>query len=234
MTTESSSAFFTDPSNSALIRRLIQDLRLIAADAIQPEGLTDNLEKVLEIMIGYPEEFDKFAAVNIKWIGRSFIGEINNFFMISPEKRYSSVSSIFTNAYRFLCEFEFTRQGEPSFEITNIMNFVHNNLEAFSGMDRQQLVYATYTMPVQVAKKLIGHPSVIDFRKFSETVEESRKLKEQWDSDIKSRQELIQGLSENLSKVASNYNFVGLVHGFQSLKRDKEGSELSPSGRSSR
>lgn len=222
MSTESSSIFFADPSNTAPMRRLVQDLRVLPANAISPEGLSYNLAQILDLMIANPEKFDEFASINIEWIGRSFIEEIKNYFSLPQDKRPNVVLSIFTSAYRFLCELEFTQPGEPSFEIRRVMNFVHENLEAFSGTDRQQLIYAAYTMPAQLAKKLIGHPSIIEFRKFSETVEQSRQLKEQWDSDLASRQKLLQGLSANLSKITSDYNFVGLVHGFQNLKRDKE------------
>jgi hypothetical protein len=205
------------------MRRLVQDLRAMPADAIPPEGLSHSLAQILDLMIANPEKFDEFASVNIEWIGQTFMAELANYFELSPAERPEVVRSIFTSAYRFLCELEFTQPGQPSFEISRIMSFVHENLEAFSGTDRQQLVYAAYTMPAQVAKKLIGHPSVTEFRKFSETVEESRRLKEQWDSDLEKREQLLQGLSSNISKITSDYNFVGLVHGFQNLKRDKEG-----------
>lgn len=180
------------------------------------------MAQILDLIIANPDTFDEFASVNIEWIGRTFINEITNYFEMPQGKRPDLIPSIFTSAYRFLCELEFTQPTDPSFEIRRIMNFVHENLESFSGTDRQQLVYAAYTMPAQVAKKLISHPSVIEFRKFSETVEESRNLKKQWDSDLDKRQQLLQGLSANISKITSDYNFVGLVHGFQRLKQDKE------------
>lgn len=226
MSTESSSKFFAEPSNSALMRRLVQDLRSMQADAIPPEGLSHSLAQILDLMIANPEKFDEYASVNIEWIGQGFVADLTNYFETPTAERPDVVRSIFTSAYRFLCELEFTQTGEPSFEIRRIMNFVHENLEAFSGRDRQQLIYAAYTMPAQVAKKLIGHPSVTEFRKFSETVEESRRLKEQWDSDLGRREQLLQGLSANISKITSDYNFVGLVHGFQNLKRDKEGERV--------
>lgn len=222
MTTESTSSFFTNPSNTALMRRLVHVLSTWSDDMTTPKGLSHHLQKILELMLSNPERFDEFASQNIEWIGSNFISEISNLFELKPEKQSESITSIFTSAYRFLCELEFTQPGSASFDILRIMNFVHDNLDDFSGIDKQQLVYASYSMPAGVIKKLIGHPSIIEFRKFSETVESSRKLKEEWDNDLNSRQNLLQGLSENLRKITSAYNFVGLVNGFQSLKSAKE------------
>ena len=100
------------------------------------------------------------------------------------------------------------------------MNFVHENLEAFEGNERQQLVYAAYTMPAQVAKKLIGHPAVTEFRKFSETVEASRDLRKQWDEDLDNRQNLLKGLSENMKYAHFGVQLCrsGQDHGFQNMK----------------
>jgi len=78
-------------------------------------------------------------------------------------------------------------------------------------------------MPANVAKRLIGHPSIIEFKNFSETIEKSRKLKEEWDEKLKSQLNLLEGLDANIRKLTSSYNFVGLVHGFQELRRTKEG-----------
>ena len=222
MPTESSTTLFTDPSNAALLRRFVQDLRALPAESISPEGLTQSLAQIVDLMIANAAKFDEYAAINSEWITQHFVGEIKNYFGVHAEKRAAAIRSIFTSAYRFLCELEFTQPAEPSFEVRKIMNFVHDNLEAFEGTDRQQLVYAAYTMPAQVAKKLIGHPSILEFRKFSETVDTSRKLKDQWDEDFGKRQKLIEGLTENIKKITSEYNFVGLVHGFQHLKRRKE------------
>lgn len=222
MSTESSTSFFAEPVNNALLRRFAQDLRSLPTESVAPEGLTHNLAQILDLMIANPTKFDEFASINTEWIGSGFIGEISGYFGLGVGMRSEAIRSIFTSAYRFLCELEFTQPAEPSFEIRRIMNFVHENLEGFGGNDRQQLVYAAYTMPAQVAKKLIGHPSITDFRKFSETVETSRKLKEQWDHELNKRQNLLEGLNENIKKITSEYNFVGLVHGFQELKKNKE------------
>lgn len=223
MPTESALSLFADPSNNALLRRFVLELNILPSESVAPLGLLSNLDQVIDLMIANPLKFDEYGSVNSEWIGKHFFGLIEAYFDASTEKRQAIIRSIFTYAYRFLCELDFTQPGEPSFEVRRVMSFVHENLEAFEGNERQQLVYAAYTMPAQVAKKLIGHPAINDFRKFSETVEVSRALREQWDIDLEKRLNLITGLSENIKKVTSEYNFVGLVHGFQNLKKTKDG-----------
>ncbi|OGB19681.1 MAG: hypothetical protein A2W72_18120 [Burkholderiales bacterium RIFCSPLOWO2_12_67_14] len=206
-----------------MLRRLVLELGLLQKESIEPAGLVSNLEQIIELMITNPDKFDEFTSVNAEWIGKHFFDEIDSYFSSTAEKRQALIRSIFTSAFRFLCELEFTQPAEPSFEVRKIMKFVHENLDAFEGIDRQQLVYAAYTMPAQVAKKLIAHPAVAEFRHFSETVEASRKLREQWDSDLEKRQNLLVGLTENIKRATSEYNFVGLVNGFRKLKETKEG-----------
>lgn len=223
MPTESTPTLFADPSNNALLRRFVLELNLLPKESVAPAGLLQNLDQIIDLMIANPLKFDEYGSVNSEWIGKHFFGEIESYFGAPPEGRQAIIRSVFTSAYRFLCELEFTQPSDPSFEVRKVMNFVHENLEAFEGNERQQLVYAAYTMPAQVAKKLIGHPAVTEFRKFSETVEASRALREQWDNDLETRQNLLKGLSENIKKITSEYNFVGLVNGFQKLKETKEG-----------
>jgi hypothetical protein len=228
MSTQSTASLFVEPSKNAQLRRLATELSLLADDSVKPVGVLDSLRQIIDLMIANPIKFGEFASVNTEWIGEHFFSAINGYFGASEEKRPSIIRSVFISAYRFLCELEFTQPAEPSFEVRKVMSFVDDNLERFQGTDRQQLVYAAYMMPVHVAKKLIGHPAIGEFRKFAETVETSRTLREQWDADLDKRQGLLNGLTENLKKTTAEYNFVGLVSGFRNLKKAKE-SERSVS-----
>lgn len=222
MSTETTTSLFSDPSNIAALRRFVMELQFVQKGSVSPEGLVQSLEGIINLMISNADKFNEFASVNIEWIGRSFIDEISSYSGVPAENKQAAIRSIFTSSYRFLCEFDFTQPYDSVFEVRKVTNFVHENLEAFEGNDRQQLVYASYTMPAQVVKKLITHPSVTDFRKFSETIEKSRTLKEKWDIDFENHEKLLKGLDENIQKTTSEYNFVGLVNGFKKLKETKE------------
>ncbi len=224
MSTESTTSLFADPSNNALLRRFVGTLRRLPRESVTPKGLLFNLVLIIDLMINQPNKFDEYGSLNAEWIGKDFFSEIevNLSSLIEGQQVQSKIPLIFTFAYRFLCEVEFTKPGALDIEEGNVSNFVHQNLEAFEGSERQQLIYAAYAMPAQVAKKLIGHSAITDFRKFSEAVEESKNLREQWDKELEKRQNLLNGLSENINKLTSEYNFVGLVNGFQKMKVMKE------------
>lgn len=223
MTTQASSTFFADQANALALRRLAQDVRSLPSAGMQPQGLPENLAQILDLMISHAQAFDEFCASNIEWIGTSFMNEVTRYFDLPQEKRSAALQSIFTSAYRFLSEFDFAQPADPSFEIRRVLAFGQENLNEFPERDRQQLVFAAYTMTAQVAKRLINHPSIADFRTFAATVESSRKLRDDWDSDMKRREDRLGALDKNLKKITSAYNFVGLVNGFQGLRDKKDG-----------
>lgn len=105
--------------------------------------------------------------------------------------------------------------------VGQIGKFVDDNFELFTGNDRQQIIFARYSMPAQVAKKLINDPTIAEFRKFSQTVEEASKLKKDWDSDLNERQLRVESIKSSLKNATSEYNFVGLVDGFRHLSKAK-------------
>lgn len=176
---------------------------------------------ILEMIAAEPARFDELAAANVSWIGGQFLGEIRGYIEAPPDGRADMVRSIFVSAYRFFCEFDLNDPREPSMQKLSIANFVHGKLEEFSGMERQQLVYAAYLMPAQIIRRLLSNPAVRGFQEFSSAVEQARTLKETWDHDLNSRTMRLNALAENVAKVSSEYNFVGLVHGFTKLRKQK-------------
>jgi hypothetical protein len=186
-----------------------------------PSGIASQLKQIVDLVLTNAEKFDEYSASNIEWIGVSFTSEVRDFLALDAKERGPALSSIFASAYRFLRELEFTQPGEPSFELRGVKNFVHDHLDEFSGRDKTQLVYASYLMPADVAKRLINHPSITDFRRFTETADAARKLKDQWDKELTQRQTVLAAMEDGLKNITSGYNFVGLVHGFQQLARAK-------------
>ena len=172
-------------------------------------------------MISNAARFDEYCTANIEWIGDTFMRDVREFPGTSDDKRREAVTSAFTSAFRFLCELEFTQPADPSFEVRRIGNFVDENLELFTGNDRQQITFARYSMPVQIAKKLLNDPAIAEFRKFSQTVETAAMLKADWDSDLDKRRVHVDSIKEGLKEATSSYNFVGLVNGFRQLANVK-------------
>jgi hypothetical protein len=220
MSPPSHEPFFAAPENLEALRLLSRTLR---SDTAQTDSaqISTVLVQIVELMIANAARFDEYCTANIGWIGSHFMREVREFPELNQEKRPGAIALAFTSAFRFLCELEFTQPSDPSFEVRSIGTFVDENLELFSGNARQQLTFARYSMPVQVAKKLLNDPAISEFRKFSQTVEEASKLKRDWDSELDERRFYVESLKAGLKDATSSYNFVGLVDGFRHLATTK-------------
>lgn len=215
-------SFFSTEENQAVLRRF--DLALSSTSPLEPAvpNVIPSLSNFFRILIANTEVFDQHCATNIEWIGQSFLAALVNFTEVTPEKRNEILVSIFTMAYRFLCELEFSLPGELSFELRGVKNFVDENLNMFSGTDRQQLVYANYVMPANVTKKLINSPALAEFKSFAETARAATDLKATWDKELQEKNVEIAALRAGLEKIKTTYNFIGLVQGFEILASAKK------------
>lgn len=219
-------SFFSREENQAILRRFA--LALESVQTIEPSvpNVLAPLKQFFKILISNTNVFDQHCTANIEWIGQRFIGQLATFPETKLDNQSEVLISIFTSAYRFLCELEFSQPDDLSFELRGIRNFVEENLEKFVGTERQQLVYANYVMPANITKKLIHSPAVTEFRAFAETAKAASDLKLEWDKEIKAKSEEIEALRDGLSRITTTYNFVGLVNGFESLASAKKGERL--------
>lgn len=218
-------SFFSKEENQAVIRRFA--LKLESTRKIEPPDpdITAPLKLFFRIFVSNTSAFDQHCATNIEWIGPEFIQQLSSFSEIS-DKPAGDLIPIFTSAYRFLCELEFSQSGDLSFELRDVKNFVAENLEKFTGVDRQQLVYANYVMPANIVKKLINNPALAEFNSFADTAKAATDLKVAWDEEIKVKKVEIEALRDGLNRITTTYNFVGLVKGFENLASVKKGERL--------
>ena len=220
MSTTSTTPFFTLPENLDALQRCSRALRNFAAASEQTQ-IAKPLRQIIDLMISNAPRFDEYCTVNIEWIGKDFISAISTFPDLLQDESAVAIASAFTSAFRFLCELAFMQPFEPSLEVKAIENFVDKNIELFTGYERQQITYALYLMPVQIAKKLLNNPAIVEFRKFSQTVEAASKLKAEWETDLNERRVHVDSIREGLKGATSTYNFVGLVDGFRHLAATK-------------
>lgn len=218
--------FFSKEENQSILRRFVLALESTQEIAPPAPNVTEPLKVFFRILVANTEFFDQHCGTNIEWIGQQFIGQLTEFPSTTAEKRTSLLISIFTSAYRFLCELDFSQPGDLSFELRSIRNFVEENLEKFLGVERQQLVYANYVMPANITKRLIQSPALIEFKAFAETAKTASALKEEWDKELKAKSAEIEALREGLGRVKTTYNFVGLVQGFENLASAKKRERL--------
>jgi len=208
--------FFAAPENLEALRLYSRALRGVTI-ASGSTPIAKQLLAIIELMIANADRFDEYCTANIEWIGDTFMRHVREFPSQPEDRKPEEIASMFTSAFRFLCELEFAQPADPSLDVRRIGTFVDNNLDLFSGDDRQQLTFARYSMPVQVAKKILNDPVIAEFRKVSQTVEAAKKLKEDWDSELDQRQLHVESIRQNLKEATSSYNFVGLVDGFRHL-----------------
>lgn len=221
MDTQAKEPFFAASRNIEIFRNFVNALENSDRTASTPPNVAPHLKQIIDLIIGNADTFDEYATANIEWIGSHFISEVSGFLGASREERLSVINSLFVSAYRFLREVEFTQPGGASFEVMRINNYVSDHFSEFPSGIQSQLTFAMYLMPAHLVKRLINHPSITDFRRFTETVDAARKLKEQWDDELTKRQTVLNALRDKLKNLTSEFNFVGLVHGFQQLARTK-------------
>ncbi len=214
-------SFFSKEENQAVLRQFALVLKSISPTQTAEPDVIPSLTQFFNVLIPNTSVFDQHCASNTEWIGAHFIRQLIEFTDAKPENREGALIPIFTSAYRFLCELEFSQPGDLSFELRSIKHFVNENLDRF-GVEKQQLIYANYIMPANVTKKLINSPALVEFKSFAETAKSATQLKVAWDKEIKEKSEEIEALRDGLSRVTTTYNFVGLVKGFETLALHKK------------
>jgi hypothetical protein len=221
-----STAFFASEQNSAAIRNFQATLRsLQPLDEPNPEVVRP-LTTFFGIFCQNLPAFDEHCPANIEWLGKRYIGQLIHFVEERSEKPNEQLLDIFTTSYRLLCELEFSQPGDLSFELRGIKSFVDENLEKFRGADRQQLIFANYTMPANLTKRFLQHTSLADFKAFAETANSAKELKIKWDREISAKTAEIEGLQAAIDRLQTKYNFVGLVKGFEILVARKQSQSL--------
>lgn len=216
-----STSFFASQQNAAIVRNFLGTLRSLPPLEEPSPEVVRPLTTFFEILNQNLSEFDEHCSANIEWLGSRYIGQLTSFVENRPNKQQEQLIDIFTTSYRFLCELEFSQPGELSFELRGVKGFVDENIEKFKGTDRQQLIYANYTMPANIAKRILQHSSLADFKAFADTANSAKEMKSQWDKEIAAKQAETEGLQEAIGRLQTKYNFVGLVKGFEVLVNRK-------------
>lgn len=216
-------AFFDDPDNLRELARFRDLLKLISLEDRPEPDVVDPLSTIIVAMIRSRADFDKNCRINIAWIGGQFISRISGFERTSANERKHALHSIFTMAYRFVKEFEFSLATgyELGPELTRVRSFVFDNLEKFGKGHLSDLMFAEYMMPASLLKELSQNPALAEFKAFHAIVDKAAKLKSDWDGELEAKQQHLDALSDKIDKLKTKYNFVALSKGFQDLLEQK-------------
>ncbi|MDR7331584.1 hypothetical protein [Roseateles asaccharophilus] len=216
-------SYFSSEDNHTTLRRFHREIESIKIPDRPTPDVTTPLGVIIRIMTHNGIAFDQHCAVNIEWIGDHFFAQIRDYLNKTDKE---TLLSIFTAAYRFICELEFSQEGELSMELRGAKSFVDENIEEFPHQHRRQLVYANYLTPISITKKIINSPALVEFKAFTQTALAAKTLKEKWDQELAERDAQIETFRSGLSKIQTAYNFVGLVKGFEALAKEKRREKL--------
>lgn len=178
---------------------------------------------IVVMMIDYPELFDKYSGANIEWVGDNMIDRMRKF--VNPVKGgfAGEIIIIFSFAYRFLCELEF--MTPESFLVhaksSEILNNIDEKIDSTQGLLKKQIVFARYFMPAQICKRFLTDHAINDYFKFNSQANEALRFIDEWKEDFEKQKEEIVELEKSAKRIASTFNFVGLVNGFEHLAKEK-------------
>ncbi|MDI9272497.1 hypothetical protein [Stenotrophomonas sp. PFBMAA-4] len=180
------------------------------------------LSILISLIVDNRKTFEDNCEYNISHVGKKFKSDIENYLSsLSAIDAVEVLGDIFVCSYRFLCEADLRMGLQENFDVSGIHRFVDENLIHFSPRMKRQLIYASHLMPARMAHEMLSSPGLEGFKNFSSTIDKAEKLKKTWDDEFEQKRLLIDGLSENIKNLTSEYNFVGLVDGFRALRSEK-------------
>jgi hypothetical protein len=219
--------FFTLSENIQVLRSFHKKLKALENIDSNLTIFVEDLAYIIHFMLNDGQFFDEACRTNIEWVGQGFISEMQQF---NDKKNTAtkaednldiSIKSIFTTAYRFLCEADFCSPNGLNPELSRIKLHVDQKIDLFTGNDKSQLIYANYLMPAHIAKRLINLPSFKEIQSYNEKYANAEKLKSEWNDDISKKELEVVALKNKLEEYKTGFNFVGLFKGFDDLSSIK-------------
>ena len=223
---DSDAKYFAEEKNNKVLGEFLSRAATVRNNDPIKQKRIDISQSVIGYIYRSPGDWDKRCSFNIEHIGSQFLSALGNFNPSSDTK----IDDIYCMAYRFLCEFDFMIGAGLSLDLdlSSTKNFIMNDLEGLDERNRSQIIYASYMMPVNIAKQVLNEPGIQNFFQFDKKKDEAEKLRKEWDKEINDKKAAVEALKEKLNEYKSGFNFVGLYSGFESLrgKKAKEATRL--------
>lgn len=217
MTTENTIFFATEANQKTLKQFLSKLTRIEDGENKGKNIIISHLRLIITSMINNASEYDENCQSNIGWIGNNFLSSLQEFNEKNEDAIWLQIASIFTTAYRFLCELEFSIPNDLNHDLRRIKQTVDDNLSLFDDLEKSQIVYANLVMPAQIAKRLIKHKNVQDIDLFNQRYDSAISMKKIWDGELDLKTKEINALKNKLEEYKTGFNFVGLYKGFDNL-----------------
>jgi hypothetical protein len=220
--------FFSKPANRAIIGRCRQAIDRIPYSIPNDADIRIPLKVMLGGMESTPETFDHYCPMNLRIFGERFI-VVADQIALNPEQT-DNFEFIVGVAYRFLCELEISHPGEIDFELRSVRTFFQNHFNSLSPNMQREIVFIHHTMPTFIIKELINHPNIKIIKEFNNQYKSAEALAAEWQTELNKRENAVTRLSSSIKDLESEYNFVGLAHGFKKLSEEKESEKFFSRG----
>lgn len=215
--------FFSKEENLSLIKQVHSGLNFMETSESSDKSqqfVINGLKKILYSIQNNAEKYDELCQMNIEWIGNKFISALREYAEKSNKEK-DNLGSIFTDVYRFLCEFEFSQPGDIDMNLSQIKNKIDDHLDFFTPNGKSQIIYANFIMPVNITKKIIHHENIQNIKLFNRIISQAETKKEEWKKELEKQKNEVKEISDKLKEYKNAFNFVGLYDGFKKLSDDK-------------
>lgn len=162
-----------------------------------------------------PDLFDERCPMNIDALGDRYVSSANSI----SKGDMQDLEFIFSTSYRFAIEYQLASKADLPSHLSQLVGRVHDF--QYDGITTSQLKYAEHQMIVNVLQRYLHHPDMVDVRALPDAMKRSESMRDQYEAELKSREERAQELKNKLDSYKTAFNFVGLYDGFKSLRRKK-------------
>ncbi len=174
--------FFADENNSQALGAFLRNIEAIHIDDEERNGRLLIAKDIIGSIYKIPDEWDERCSFNIESIGDTFLSYIRDF---DSSAELFNIDRIYVMSYRFLCEYDFLvgAERELTFKFSKLKEEIRTDSENKDIGLRNEIIYASYFMPVEIAKKFINDSNIGSFRSFEDKKAEAEKLKSDWDKE---------------------------------------------------
>ncbi len=214
--------FFCEPSRLQIFVAALNKINMGSSGLPEAPDKKQFMIKLIGVAIyriaNHPEEFDKKCLMNISAIGDKFIDSVRDLDINNGDLEY-----LFAYCYRFLIEYQLSSKRDVPPDMLEVLSRV-SDFEYQSAAS--QIRYASHQMLINVVQHYIFHPDLATLKDLPNAINRANHAHEQSESELAGREVRVQALADKLKEYETEFNFVGLYSGFQSMKKTKDSEKL--------
>ncbi|MFE8644772.1 hypothetical protein ACFX58_06770 [Sphingomonas sp. NCPPB 2930] len=177
------------------------------------------LKSFLHLAMGSVEQLEIHTELNRHWIGNQYLEYLAESSK-SADAFNKNLSQLFYFSYRFYKELEFNYVDDLPIDFRSKLKPGKTN--AWSDEEKEEMHYANYLMPINIAKSLIGNDKLQGLLSLPASLNEIVEQKKIWATELDKRVQEVDKLKSALEGYKIGFNFVGLSNGFENLLNIKK------------